>query len=131
MYSGGYPHALGISVTGGFTLGGAPAIYVGTLYQVADDVSMTRGTHQFGFGVRIAESRTPMTDQSLLAPTFSFSGATTGLAMADFLAGKVNDFTQGTTALNTSRMNYLNLYVQDTWQIKPRLTASYGRPFSR
>src|SRR5581483_7823461 len=40
LYSGGYPHTLGISITGGFTLGGAPAIYVGNLYQVADDVSM-------------------------------------------------------------------------------------------
>ena len=126
LYSGGYPHTLGISITGGFTLGGAPAIYVGNLYQIADDVSMTRGTHQFGFGIRVAESRTPMTDQSLLAPTFNFSGATTGVAMADFLTGKVNDFNQGTTALNTSRMNYLNLYAQDTWQIRPRLTASYG-----
>jgi hypothetical protein len=126
LYSGGYPHVLGIGVGSFFTISAAPAIYVGNLYQIADDVSISRGKHQFGFGGRIAESRTPMTDQSLLAPTFNFSGATTGSAMADFLSGKVNDFNQGTTALNTSRMNYLNLYAQDTWQIRPRLTASYG-----
>ena len=126
VYSGGYPGVLGINITSAFTISAAPVTYVGNLYQIADDVSMTRGKHQFGFGGRIAESRTPTTDQSLLAPTFNFGGAATGSALADFLTGKVNEFDQGTTALNSSRMNYLNLYAQDTWQAHPRLTASYG-----
>jgi len=126
VYSGGYPRVLGINVASAFAINAAPVIYVSNLYQLADDVSMTRGKHQFAFGGRIAESRTPTTDQSLLAPNFNFSGATTGLALADFLTGKVSDFAQGTTAINASRMNYLNLYVQDTWQVHPRITASFG-----
>src|SRR5206468_1402154 len=47
VYSGGYPHVLGINVASAFVISAAPVIYVSNLYQLADDVSMTRGKHQF------------------------------------------------------------------------------------
>ena len=126
VYVGGYPKVTGLSITGGFSLGGSYMRWLGAQYQIADDVSITRGTHQFGFGARIAESRTPTIDGTTVPPGFVFSGATTGIAMADFLVGKPNEFDQGRGSYLDERMNYLNLYVQDTWQVRPHLTASYG-----
>jgi hypothetical protein len=130
VYSADFPKVMGISVTSGFTISLGPARYAVTLYQLSNDLNTTRGTHQFGFGGRIGQSRTNVADLSLIAPTFNFSGTTTGLGLADFLTGKVSDFNQGRVALNYSRMDYMSLYAQDTWQMQPRLTLSYGLRWS-
>jgi hypothetical protein len=130
VYSADFPKVMGISVTSGFGISLGPARYAVTLYQLSNDLSTTRGTHQLGFGGRIGQSRTNVSDLSLIAPTFNFSGTTTGLGLADFLTGRVSDFNQGRVALNYSRMNYISAYAQDTWQIKPRLTMSYGLRWS-
>src|SRR4030095_5179092 len=121
VYSADFPKVMGISVTSGFAISLGPARYAVTLYQLSNDLSTTRGTHQIGFGGRIGQSRTNVSDLSLIAPTFNFSGTTAGLGLADFLTGRVSDFNQGRVALNYSRMNYISAYAQDTWQIKPRL----------
>src|SRR6266571_4704299 len=56
-YGGYVPKAMKLSVTSGFAISGSNTTYGGELYQLADDVTMTRGTHQFGVGGRVAESR--------------------------------------------------------------------------
>jgi hypothetical protein len=38
----------------------------------------------------------------------------------------VNSFGQATDGRIFTRVNYISLYAQDTWQLKPRLTMSYG-----
>src|SRR5204863_4199588 len=96
------------------------------LYQLSDDLSMTRGTHQFGFGGRVAHSRTNVVLQNSSPPTFTFTGSAAGSGLADFLTGKVNSFGQATDGRIYTRVKYVSFYGQDTWQVKPRLTASYG-----
>src|SRR5262249_12641073 len=110
-----------------FSLGGnGRGNFIGNLYQIADDVSMTRGTHQFGFGGHLGEARTTTAAETGRPPNFNFTGAQTGAGLADFLTGRGSDFTQSLGFFQWSRMKYLSLYVQDTWQFKPRLTFSYG-----
>ena len=126
VYSGNLPKISLINVTSGFSLGGQDREVPSNFYQVADDVSMTRGTHQFGFGSRIAHSRTNVTFRTSAPPSFNFTGTITGLGLADFLAGRPSDYSQGDTGTIFTRVKYFSLYGQDTWQAKPRLTMSYG-----
>jgi hypothetical protein len=127
IYSGYSPKVSSITVTSGFSLpGGGPGNLPADFYQVADDVSMTRGTHQFGFGGRVADSRTNETTGSTVSPSFTFAGTITGLGLADFLLGKPSQFSQGTGNHIFTRAKYVSLHAEDTWQLKPRLSMSYG-----
>jgi hypothetical protein len=120
------PKVMSITVNSGFLMTGNPRRLRSNLYQLADDVSMTRGTHQFGFGGRVAQARTIGETGDTILPSFTISGDVTGTGLSDFLLGKVQNFNQGLGSGNYLRMKYISLYAQDAWQLKPRLTVSYG-----
>src|SRR5436309_11601944 len=124
------PNVVGLNITSGFTLTGNPRRIAANLYQIADDVSLTRGAHQFGFGGRVAQSRTIGETGDTILPNFTFSGEATGTGLSDFLLGKVASFLQGIGSGNYLRMKYVSLYTQDTWQMRPRLSVSYGLRWS-
>jgi hypothetical protein len=124
------PKIMSINITSGFSMGGNYRRIATNLYQLADDVSMTRGTHQFGFGGRVAQSRTLAETGDTILPNFNISGETTGTGLSDFLLGKVSNYVQGIGSGNYNGTNYVSFYGQDTWQLKPRLTMSYGLRFS-
>ncbi len=127
VYSGYVGRNMGLVVSSGFTLGGGnPNNFVGNLYQLADDVSLTRGTHQFGFGGRLAEARATSKHWLTAGPSFTTNGSATGTGLSDFLMGKLSDFNQGLPAAALSYAKFFSLYGQDTWQVKPRLSMSYG-----
>ena len=127
VYSGYAPKNTALSVTSGFTLATSGRRFRAIdLYQIQDDVSRTHGTHQFGFGGNVAHSRTNVVTEGAGAPSFSFDASATGLGLADFLLGKPNQLVQGTGNVIFTRANYVSLYAQDTWQIRPRISASYG-----
>jgi Carboxypeptidase regulatory-like domain len=127
VYSGNTPKTSAITITSGFTLPGSGYRNVAVdFYQLADDVNTTHGTHQFGFGGRVGHSRTSVLQKNSTPPSFIFSGGATGSGLADFLTGKVNSFGQATDGRIYTRVKYVSFYGQDTWQVKPRLTASYG-----
>jgi hypothetical protein len=124
------PKVLTLTITSGFMMGSNFRRMGTNLYQFADDVSMTRGPHQFGFGGRVGQSRTNVVTGSTIFPAFNVSGSVTGLGLADFLTGKLSNFVQGAGSGAFNRMNYVSLYLQDTWQLRPRLTMSYGLRWS-
>src|SRR5439155_9287077 len=127
VYSAYVPKRSKLTITSGFILPGNGRRNFGIdFYQLSDDVSMTRGTHQFAFGGRMGTSRTNVALQTNMSPNFNFSGAATGLGLADFLTGKPSDFNQGTSIDIFTRVKYVSFYAQDTWQLKPHLTMSYG-----
>ena len=73
MYCGWEPNHIGtFSVTGGFTVGQQSGsgksdnIYIPTAYQLSNDVSLVKGTHQLSFGVNATDAR--FTSQSSFAP---------------------------------------------------------------
>jgi len=124
------PNVMGINITSGFLLTGNPRRIAANLYQLADDVSLTRGTHQFGFGGRLAQSRTIGETGDTILPNFTVSGEVTGTGLSDFLLGRVASFLQGIGSGNYLRMKYVSLYAQDAWQLKPRFNVSYGLRWS-
>jgi hypothetical protein len=118
-----YPN-INVSVNAGFSIPFSTGDFRTHLYQISDDLNMTRGRHQFGVGLYIGHARVyKITDQPAI---FGFTGATTGLGMADFLTGKMSDLNQGNPSEGFSRLNYRGVYGQDSWQVARRLTLTYG-----
>ncbi len=124
------PKVMSITVNSGFSMTGNPRRLRANLYQLADDVSTTRGKHQFAFGGRVAQARTIGETGDTILPSYTISGDATGAGLADFLLGKVQTFNQGLGSGNYLRMKYISLYAQDTWQVTRRLTASAGLRWS-
>ena len=124
------PKVMSITVNSGFSMTGNPRRLRANLYQLADDVSTTRGKHQFAFGGRVAQTRTIGETGDTILPSYTISGDATGAGLADFLLGKVQTFNQGLGSGNYLRMKYISLYAQDTWQVTRRLTASAGLRWS-
>jgi hypothetical protein len=116
-----------INVTGGFVLGGnSLATFRTTAYQMSDDISMTRGTHQWSFGVNAAHWRTNQYAATRAVGQYAFAGTATGLGMADFLLGRLSSLEHGTDTAWASRDDYLLAYIADVWRVTPRVTLNYG-----
>jgi hypothetical protein len=89
------PTSMTMSVTGGFSLGAPYGPIRNTSYQVGEDLSLVKGTHQLAIGGSLAHWRSnlnALTDPSLGG--FSFNGQVSGLGLADFLTGNMNQFAQ-------------------------------------
>ena len=123
------PGFTAFNVSGGFTLGptGAkPSTIPTKAFQVVDDLSFVRGAHQVGVGVNFIHSSLDSISVGSAAGSFAFTGAVTGLGLADFLLGRPNSFTQGQVYTPRGAQNYFGAYVQDAWRVSPRLTINAG-----
>lgn len=89
---------LGLSVAGGFSIGGQGGNVAGltnaTRIQVSDDLSWVKGSHQPGFGVNNIYSKLSVTGWTSSDGVFSFNATNTGLGLGDFMPGDVNAFMQ-------------------------------------
>ena len=113
----------------GFDIGGrsiARARFRTTFLQIADDVQMVKGNHQVSFGGSIGHAHLVYRPTPNASGIFEFDGRVTGLVLADFLLGNLSEYRQGAPTNNVLRQTQTNLYVQDVWQLTPRLTANYG-----
>jgi hypothetical protein len=119
-----------VNVTGGgFQLGGgteSEARFTTPAWQVNDDLTMIRGSHQFGFGANVARW-TSLSRANVRSPgQFTFNGTKTGLPLADFLTGSLAQLIQATPNSLDMRQLYLGLYAQDTWKLSQKATLNYG-----
>lgn len=95
-------------------------------FQLADDYSIIKGSHQLQFGGNWIHYIDNVYGPLFGDGFFSFTGASTGLPMADFLLGDAASFTQANLQYDDNRYNYLGLYAQDSWKVNSRLTANFG-----
>jgi hypothetical protein len=98
----------------------------GTHYQLAEDLSMTHGAHQIGFGVSYIHVMMNYLGGTTASGAFGFNTQNTGLTLGDFMLGKPSSWAQGQFAGWYPRENYAALYVQDTWKVSSRLTVIAG-----
>jgi hypothetical protein len=125
----GVPGLTRLAITNGFSIASnneTPSTYNTTDFEFNEDVSFVRGAHQIGAGIDFVRGYLNASSGLNASGPFTFSGAVTGLGLADFLIGKPSAFTQATTTLAYDRMNYVGMYVQDSWKLTPRLTLSGG-----
>ena len=117
-------------MTGGFTGLGIQVptgtYWIPTQYQLNDDITIVKGSHQLAFGVGVIHGRVNQRANFLSGGSFTFNGSMTGLSMGDFMLGRVSTFQQGTPNKLEIHEKRFNLYITDNWKIKPRLTANYG-----
>ena len=123
------PGFLRVTVTGAFTLGNTGASSSSTPsngLQLSEDLSIIRGAHQFGFGGSFIRQEIDGSTYINTTGPFTFSGATTGLALADFMIGRAQTFAQGNRIFLHDHSSYAGLYAQDAWTLTPRLTVNAG-----
>ena len=97
----------------------------------ADDVDLIRGRHQIGFGVDYIRHQFNSiniwnSNGSFTANGQYASGKTMNDALAAFMLGYLNDFTQSANLQNATRATVLAFYVQDSIRMSPRLTINAG-----
>jgi hypothetical protein len=96
-------------------------------YQIRDDLSWTRGAHQFKFGGGFAIYKKVQDYFATTQGQFSFNGGFSGNDFADYLLGLSNNY-QESAYKGTGHWNALSpdLYVQDNWRTTRRLTLNLG-----
>jgi len=96
-------------------------------YQIKDDVSWTKGNHQFKFGGDVLMYRKA---QQLFAQTqggFQFNGGYTGNDFADFLLGDASNYNEAAVKDEPQwNSNSYAAYIQDNWRASSKLTLNLG-----
>ena len=95
-------------------------------YQVIDVFSKVLGTHSLKFGGEYHYAQINERNFYGENGSYSFTGAETGSDFVDFLIGAPNSFIQASHQVLDSRTQYLGLFMQDSWRVKPSLTFNYG-----
>ena len=125
------------SATGGtqeFTsLGsGGPNLNIENLFQGADDLSWTKGSHSMKMGVDVRRDRFDTiygSGQTVFGSIFTSSSnaPNSGAPLADFLLGDPAQLT-GSQLLDWARLRdlYAGAYFQDDWKVTSRLTLNLG-----
>jgi len=96
-------------------------------FQVRDDVSITRGSHNLKMGGSFMRTRK---NQDIFGQTqgqFNFNGNATGDAFADFLLGYANTYHELAIQDNVHiRNSTFGAYFIDNWRAASRLTLNLG-----
>jgi hypothetical protein len=117
----------GISVSGLFSFGDhAFGGFVRNNFVWYDDVKIVHGRHSLGFGGLVQDARLDVNNNYKRFGSFTFSGDTTGYALADFFLGAVRTFSQGSGEFQNDRDRFVNLYLQDSIRLTRRFTLSLG-----
>jgi hypothetical protein len=121
-----------VMATPTFKLGpdpGGPTTFHDVTFHFQDSVSMTRGHHDMKFGSDIRRVRNNFKFDFENNGRFdfgNFQAPWTGDALADFVGGFFDQFSQFSAATYGIRTTSWHFFGQDSWKIRPRLTLSYG-----
>jgi hypothetical protein len=124
---GSAPAIEGITVTGFFNFGSFPVgKFPRASFSWSDTLRWVHGRHTVTVSGQIERDRLNEYTETNQNGVFTFQNATTGLALSDFLLGKIRTFTQGNGYIQADRYKLFSLAAQDTFKVSNRLTLSYG-----
>jgi hypothetical protein len=89
-------------------------------FQWQETLSYSRGPHSLRTGGDWQSIHSRFIDLADATGTFTFASP------ADFLAGRISRYVHRFNTSSALRNNYLGLFIQDDWRIKPRLTLAAG-----
>ena len=116
-----------VNVNGMFALvGSGERRSTHNLYGFSDDVTLVRGGHQLGFGASTRYWKFDTRSTSRTGGSWTIDGSLTGLALADFLSGRVARLEIGGPSVLDIHNWYLGAYVQDAWRVSNRVTINAG-----
>lgn len=113
----------GTLIAGSSTLGGSDRQEQRA--QLQEILSFISGEHSLKFGVDLHHVRSTFIDLTDLTGTFSFASA------GNFLANLPSRFRQNFQSSSTQQNTYAGFFVQDEWQMHPRVLVSYGLRYER
>jgi Carboxypeptidase regulatory-like domain len=119
-------------VPGYFTISAIPGYVFNNLFNVSEDVSMTRGKHQLAFGFNYIHAQMNALGPFQMNPRMTFNGqsvingAATGNALASFLTGRLDTLLQGNGQVGRENQNLPALYFQDNWKVSSRFQVNAG-----
>jgi hypothetical protein len=117
----------GMNVSSYFSISSfPPSIMNRTFYTLSDDLSWTKGRHNFTYGGSLARGQVLLRDAYLYGGVFSFTADNTGNALASFLLGSMRTFQQGAGEFKDNRDYYYTLYAQDDFHATHNLTLNLG-----
>jgi Carboxypeptidase regulatory-like domain/TonB dependent receptor len=127
-YQPGLPKFAQINLNGSFSTSQVPTPGKANtvVFQASDDVSIARGTHQFGVGFNYIHSLMNYVQGSFASGQFIFNGSNVGLPMADMMVGRPSQWQQSQVSAQNYRQNYIATYLQDTWKANSHLTLNLG-----
>ena len=123
------PGYMVMNVTGGFEIypgNQARAAFLNDTYQVADDLTIVKGDHQFGIGGHVQYWLGDYVSTSRANGNWLVDGRVTGAGLADLLIGRITSIEHGAKNLLNIDNWYMGLYAQDSWRASPRLTFNFG-----
>ena len=102
------------------------ALMVNNQYQISDDVTMTKGNHQIGFGG--SWNRTYVTAEHHVRSVspLTIGSNVTGNNLSDFMLGRVGRLLQSMPNPLAEYQDYIGLYISDTWRATDNLTFNLG-----
>lgn len=95
-------------------------------FQWIDNFSKVLGTHTLKFGGEYHYDQINERNYYGENGSYGFNGSETGSDFVDFLIGAPASFIQASRQVLDSRTQYLGLFIQDSWRVKPSLTFNYG-----
>jgi hypothetical protein len=115
------------TVSGDFTLGNfTDATFTRNTGDLRDVLNWTKGKHQMSFGADLEMDQSNIRNTDLEDGSWSMNNDNSGLAMANFMMGYQNAFSQTSGDFSDSRENPLGFFAQDNWKATPRLTVTLG-----
>ena len=116
-----------IAVTGFFTVGDNPqATFRRTNYTLGDDLHVLIGTHNLTFGFHGENAKVDVNNLFQQPGLFTFNANITNNAIASFLLGYVQNFSQASGQFLNLRGHFYGFYGQDSWKMTRRFTLLYG-----
>src|SRR3989454_4974735 len=127
-YPSNWPKFAEIILTGSFSTSQVPTPGKTNTqsFQFSEDLSVTKGTHQIGFGANYIHSLMNYGSGTFTPGQMAFNGTSTGLPLADLMLGKASSWHRTQLSTQYYRQNYIGLYIQDTWKATSRLTLNGG-----
>lgn len=113
----------GTLIAGSSTLGGSDRRE--QRIQIQEILSLLHGNHSLKLGVDVHRVDSTFIDLNDLTGTFSFASA------GDFLTNVPSRYRQNFQSSSTQKNTYAGFFVQDEWQVHPRVLVSYGLRYER
>ena len=124
-------HSWGGSQLGDYWTGGNDLYALTDVLQFGDKLTKVVGAHTLKIGASVArydkQQNYPNDESGLMVYAPGDTPGSTGSQIGDLLVGRPATILQGTRiGVGSFRMWNLDVFAQDSWRIRPRLTLEYG-----